>query len=37
MANTVAAPGLDVQMLIKAPSNLVFKAFFDPAALGACG
>jgi uncharacterized protein YndB with AHSA1/START domain len=33
MANTAAPPGLDAQLVIKAPVNLVLKAFFDPAAL----
>jgi uncharacterized protein YndB with AHSA1/START domain len=35
MTKTATPPGLDVQLPIKAPVNLVMKAFFDPAALGA--
>ena len=35
MANTATPPGLDVQIVIKAPLNLVLRAFFDPAALQA--
>src|SRR5437868_15182950 len=35
MANTATPPGLDVQIVIKAPINLVLRAFFDAAALQA--
>jgi uncharacterized protein YndB with AHSA1/START domain len=35
MANTAMPPGLDVQIVIKAPLTVVLRAFFDPAALQA--
>jgi uncharacterized protein YndB with AHSA1/START domain len=35
MKKTTAQPSLDVSMIMNAPSPMVLRAFFDPAAIGA--